>query len=167
MLKILYTIIGIIGVLFLEGFLFSAFGIRIFFILIVLLLGRLNIKWLFVILIIYSLISDVVFHYPLGSNIFFVCIPLLLLFLSSFVFNINEKISGYSIKFVLISFYLILTLVLPSLLLNGSFGILTWSMVLVVIIKSICLTLVLYVMDFVLGFTRSKDNSIKINKKWN
>jgi len=49
MLKALYIIIGVIATTFLEGFLFGAFGMRIFFVLILLLMGRLNIKLLTII----------------------------------------------------------------------------------------------------------------------
>ena len=167
MLKVLYIIIGIIGALFLEGFLFSAFGIRILFVLILLLVGRLDIKWLSAILVIYALISDVVFHYPLGTDILLVGIPLLLLFASSFIFNINEGVVGYGIKFIAISLYFILILVLPSLFLDGSFGILTGHMLLIVGVKSVVLTIALYIMDILLSFTRGKENNIKISKKWN
>ncbi|HNR53105.1 MAG TPA: hypothetical protein PKI16_01330 [Candidatus Dojkabacteria bacterium] len=167
MLKVLYIIIGIIGALFIEGFLLSAFGIRIFFVLILLLLGRLDIKWLSGILVIYALISDVVFHYPLGIDILLVGIPLLLLFGSSFIFNINEGVVGYGIKLITIALYFVLILVLPPLFLNGSFGILTWHMVLILGIKSVLLVIVLYIMDILLSFTRGKENNIKISKKWN
>lgn len=167
MLKVLYIIIGIIGALFLEGFLFSAFGIRIFLVLILLLIGRLDIKWWIAILLIYALISDVVFHYPLGTDILLVGIPLLLLFASSFIFNINEGAVGYGIKFIAIALYFILILILPSLFLNGSFGILTWKMLLIVGIKSLLLTISLYIMDIILSFTRGRENNIKISKKWN
>lgn len=167
MLKILYIIIGVIGALFLEGFLFGAFGIRIFLVLVLILVGRLDIKWLSVILVIYALISDVVFHYPLGTDILLVGIPLLVLFASSFIFNINEGVVGYGIKLIIIAFYFILMLVLPSLFLNGSLGILTGHMLFIVGVKSVILTVVLYVMDLILSFTRGKENNIKISKKWN
>ncbi len=167
MLKILYITIGVIGALFAEGFLYSALGIRIFFVLILLLLGRLDIKWLTVILVIYSLISDVVFHYPLGIDILLVGIPLLFLLASSFIFNISEGAIGYGIKFVAITFYFVLILILPSLFLSGNLGILTGNMLLVAGVKSVLLTVALYVVDILLSFTRGKENNIKISKKWN
>lgn len=167
MLKVLYIIIGIIGAVFLEGFLFSAFGIRIFFVLILLLLGRLEIKWLSAILVIYALISDIVFHYPLGTDILLVGIPLLLLFVSSFIFNINEGVVGYGIKFLAIVLYFVLILTLSPLFLHGSLGILTWHMLLIAGVKSVALTIALYIMDIILSFTRGKENNIKISKKWN
>ena len=167
MLKILYIIIGIIGAVFLEGFLFNAFGVRIFFVLILLLLGRFNIKWVMATLIIYSLISDVVFHYPLGTDILLVGIPLLLLFASSFIFNTNEGVVGYGIKFIAIALYFVLILVLPSLFLDGNLGILTGHMLLIVSIKSVVLTIALYIMEVILSLTRGNEKNIKISKKWN
>ena len=167
MLEVLYIIIGIIRAIFLEGFLFSAFGIRIFLLLILLLVGRLNIKLLSLILIIYALISDVISHYPLGTDILLVGIPLIFLFSCSFLFNINEGIVGYGIKYVSIAIYLLLIPVLPSFLLNGSFGILTWEIVLMIGIKALILTVALYLLDLLLSFTRGKENNIKISKKWN
>jgi len=167
MLKVLYIIIGIIGALFIESFLFGAFGIRIFFVLILLLLGRLDIKWVLGILVVYALISDVVFHYPLGTDIILVGIPLLLLFTSSFIFNIYEGVVGYGIKFISIALYFVLILILPSLFLSGSLGILTWHMVLMTGIKSILLIVALYIIDMILSFTRGKESNIKISKKWN
>lgn len=167
MLKILYIIIGIIGTIFLEGFLFNAFGIRIFFVLILLLFGRLSIKWIMTILVTYSLISDVVFHYPLGTNILLVGIPLLLLFLSSLLFSINEGLIGYAIRFLAIVLYFLLVSILPSFVLNGSFGILTWHIILMIGIKSFLLTAAVYVIDMSLNFTRGKEGNIRISKKWN
>jgi len=167
MLKILYIIIGMVGAVFLEGFLFNAFGVRIFFVLILLLLGRFNIKWVMATLIIYSLISDVVFHYPLGTDILLVGIPLLILFLSSFLFSINEGLVGYVIKFVAIAIYFVLISILPPFILNGSFGILTWHIILMISIKSLLLTVIVYVIDVLLNLTRGKESNIKISKKWN
>ena len=167
MLEALYIIIGIIGAIFLEGFLFSAFGIRIFLLLILLLVGRLNIKLLSLILIIYALISDVIFHYPLGTDILLVGIPLIFLFSCSFLFNISEGIVGYGIKYISIAIYLLLIPVLPPFLLSGSFGILTWETVLMIGIKALVLTVALYLLDLLLSFTRGKENNIKISKKWN
>ena len=167
MLEAPYIIIGVIATTFLEGFLFGAFGIRIFFVLILLLMGRLNIKLLTIILVIYALISDVIFHYPLGTDILLIGIPLILLFSSSFFFNINEGIIGYGIKYISMAIYLLLIPVLPPLLLGGSLGALTWEIVLMVGIKALVLTVVLYLFDLLLNSTRGKENNIKISKKWN
>lgn len=167
MLKILYVIIGIISTVFLEGFLFNAFGVRISFILMLLLLGRLDTKWTMAILVIYAIISDVVFHYPLGTDILLIGIPSLLLFLSSFLFSINKGLVGYVIKFIVIVFYFILISILPPFLLNGSFGILTWHIILMIGIKSLLLVLMVYVIEVLLNFTRGKESNIKISKKWN
>jgi len=167
MLRTLYVIIGIIGAVFLEGFLFNAFGIRIFFVLILLLIGRLNIKWVMTILVVYALISDVVFHYPLGTDILLIGVPLLLLFLSSLLFSISEGLVSYAIKFIVISFSFILISVLPPLILNGSVGILTWHMILIIGIKALLLTGAVYLVDVLLNLARGKESNIKISKKWN
>lgn len=167
MLEALYIIIGIIATTFFEGFLFGAFGIRIFLVVILLLAGRLNIKLLSLILIIYSLISDVIFHYPLGTDILLVGIPMILLFGCSFFFNINDGVVGYSIKFLSIVLYLFLIRLLPPLLLNGNFGILAWDIALITVVKAFVLTVGLYLLDLLLSFTRGKENNIKISKKWN
>ncbi|MDD4382360.1 MAG: hypothetical protein PHE21_03390 [Candidatus Dojkabacteria bacterium] len=169
MINVLYIIIGIFILAVLEGFFVSFVGLKLLLFIILFLQGKVNWKWIAGFLVPYSLISDVISNYPLGTNLLLIGIPLGILILFSLLINVQEGLVSYVVKFFCFLIYFILINILPTLLIDGVFGILSWSILGASILKAAFSALLLYVSNILGERLRGEKsgNNLTIRKKWN
>jgi hypothetical protein len=169
MINAVYIIIGIFVLLVLESFLVPFIGLRIFYLLVIFSQEKVDWKIILAFIIPYSLISDVIGNYPFGTNILIMIIPLAIVILLGIFLNVQDGLIGYVIKLISFILYFVLLIVLPSLLLSGSFGLFSWGVFGACVVKGLISIGLLYLLNIFYGKINGEkggDNLI-VRRKWN
>jgi hypothetical protein len=164
-LNILFGIVGIFGILFLESFFVALFGFRLMVILFIFLFKKVDWKILAVIFSALFFISDVVNNLPLGSNSLISSITLGLLMISSLFFSVDSDITGSFVRIAVFTIYYILLKILPSFFLSGRLGFLDVGDVFSALIKAIVTTLLILLLEYILAGLRNRGNASQIRLK--
>ncbi len=162
---ILYTLIAIFGVVFLESFLVALCDLRILFLVSVVAFKKINWRYLCIAIAISSIVLDVVYHYVLGTNLILIAIPMLLLLLFSLFVPLGQSLPGYAVKLGIFVFYNVLLVTVPNFLLEGVFGQLSWAILLGILVKSCVSVLLCFVADLVWDRFRKKEDGTKLRLK--
>lgn len=165
---ILQIVLGIVGLFllqFLEHFLLALFNIRAMFVLFLFLYKKIDWQILLPFTVLTTIILDVTMHYKLGTNLLLFVIPLSVLSLLSLVFSAEDGIVSYILKFLISLLYYILNALLPSLLLDGKWGVLNGKMFLLCIWKAVVTTVLLVLLDTFMDRFRKRGNTSQIRLK--
>ncbi len=157
-LIILFSILTI----FLDSFFVALAGFRILPVIVIAIYSKVNWKYIALFSILSSLLLDVVYHYVLGTNLLILAIILFLGRIVSIFVPFGSNIGSYALKYLGFILYYILLALIPSLIGNGTWGILTWSIIGLACLKSLFTIGICFVFDIVLSNVRSKDNSTKL-----
>ena len=164
-LDILFSIIGVFVLVYLESLLLVLFGFRLFVIIFFFLFRKIDWKPFFPVSAIILLIFDVVYKVPLGSNILILVFPFgLFLILSMFVSLDRGVISVFFKTLVFIFYYILLTL-LPNLFVTGEFGFLAFNDLLGAFLRAVLSALVLLLLEYLYVGFRKRGNSSQIRLK--
>lgn len=169
MIVILYIIIGIISLFFatfLEILSLALFNFRILFLLFLLFRKRVDWKPLLFVVTVISLILDVVMHYKLGTNLLLFAIPSGILLLLSFMFSVDdESISKYVAIFLASLGYYISSQLLPSVLVTGSWGVMTIKSLLFIVLRAVIAIVIVWAGELLVYRLRDRGNSKQIRLK--
>lgn len=164
-LNILFTIVGIFVLVYLESLLLTLFGLRIFVIIFFFLFRRIDWKPFFPVSVIVLLIFDVIYKLPLGSNILIFILPFGLLLLLSMFVSLDGGIVSVFVKTLVFFFYYILLVLLPNLFVAGEFGFLTFNNLLTSLLRAVLSVLVLLFLEYLYTGFRKRGNSSQIRLK--
>lgn len=164
-LQIILVTVGFFLLEFLEHFFLSLFNFRILFVLF--LFGYKKIDWKILLLLsgIIAIIIDVTMHYRLGTNLLLFVIPVAVLSLFSVFFSLDEGVVSYVLKFVVSIIYYVSNALLPSLLLDGKWGVFNGNVLLVCIMKALITVLLLFLLDMLMDRFRKRGNTSQIRLK--
>ncbi len=164
-LKILYTIVSLFLLLFLESFFVELLGFNIIFLVLLFAYKRIDWKQLLFTRTVLSIAMDVSMHYKLGTNLLLFIVPLGIFILFSMFSSVEEGIGSYVVRFFSIFLYYLLNILLPSLLLSGTFGYIDGKLILLSLIKSVISILLLVGVNFLTGGLRERGNAWQIRLK--
>lgn len=157
-LTILFSILTV----FLDSFFVAFAGFRILPVVVIAIYGKVNWKYIALFSILSSLLLDVVYHYVLGTNLLILAIILFLGRIVSIFVPFGSNIGSYALKYLGFILYYVLLALIPSLISNGTWGILSWGIIGLACLKSLFAIGICFVFDIVLSNVRSKDNSTKL-----
>ncbi len=120
-LKIVYIIIGTFVLIFLDGLFSALIGLKLIFILLLLLYKKVDWRILFSVMFLLFLITDVVYHYALGTSFLIALIALIFYSITS-TFVSTTGIFSWLVKLVTFFIYYILLSTVPSLFLTQKFS---------------------------------------------
>lgn len=161
-MDILYVFLISFFTIFLESFLVALGNFRISFLLVLCFFNKINWKYLLLILSITSLILDVIYHYTLGTNLLLVSLSLFVFLGFSLIVPPGVSIPGYVVKFVCIFLYYTFVLILPNLILTGTWTNITIPLVGGILVKSLVSLVFCVIFDLVWGRIRQKNESNKL-----
>lgn len=164
-LEILYIIVALFFIIFLEAFFGSFLGIKIIFLVLLFTYKKMDWKKLFLFTLAISLVMDVTMHYKLGTNLLLFTIPLGLFDFFSLFSSVEDGTGSYVVRFFAIFLYYILNLILPELLISGNLGNINMRAVLVSLIKVAVSILLLFLINYVIGGMRKRGNISQIRLK--
>jgi len=164
-LKILYIAVAFFLLLFLESFFVHLISFRIIFLVFLFAFKKLDWKQLLIMAILISIAMDVTTHYRLGTNLLMLILPLSLFSIFSLFSSVEDGVGSYIVKFLAIFTYYILNLILPSLLLSGTLGIVNGKLILVSLVSSLVSMGLLLLVDYILGGIRKRGNISQIRLK--
>ncbi|MGI5897651.1 MAG: hypothetical protein ACOX6Q_00610 [Candidatus Dojkabacteria bacterium] len=122
LLEIIYILIGIFVVTFLEGFLSSLIGLRITFIILLLLYKKIDWRILFLIMFFLFLISDITSHYILGTNLLIALVSLVFFAILCIFVTTETGVFSWLVKFLTFFLYYILLATVPTLFISQKFS---------------------------------------------
>ncbi len=164
-LDILFTIVGIFALVYLESLLLALFGFRVFVIIFFFLSRIIDWKPFFLVSAIILLIFDVIYKVPLGSNILILVLPFgFFLFLSMFV-SLDRGVLSIFVKTLVFFLYYILLVLLPNLFVVGEFGFLTFNNLLSSLLRAVLSALVLLLLEYLYTGFRKRGNNSQIRLK--
>lgn len=164
-LKILYVVVSLFLLLFLESIFIHLFAFRIIFLVFLFANKKIDWRQLLVVTTIMSLIMDVTMHYKLGTNLLIFMIPLALFALFSMFSTVEDGIGSYIVRFFSIFLYYILHLTLPYFILSGTSGVINGRLTLFALINSLISILLLFLVNYVIGGVRKRGNTSQIRLK--
>lgn len=153
------TILLSILTIFSDSFFVALAGIRIFPVLVIALYNKVNWRYLTVFVLLVSLALDVIFHYVLGTNLLILAIILFLGRITSIFVPWENNLGGYGLKYIGFVLYHILLAAVPSVILNGSWGILSWSVVGGALLRSLLAVGFCVAFDLIWSRIRSREDS--------
>lgn len=165
LLNILFTILGLFVLVYLESFLLALFGLRLLIILFFFLFRKIQWKIFLPLLAITLFIFDVVYKLPLGSNILIFLIPFALYLVISMFVSLESGSLSYFVKLILFWLYHISLLLLPNLFLSGSLGLFVASDFLSSFLRAVFSTLILLILEYLYAGFRKRGNSSQIRLK--
>ncbi len=164
-LDILFTIVGVFALVYLESLLLALFGFRIFVIIFFFLFRRIDWKPFFFVSAIILLIFDVVYKVPLGSNILILILPFGLFLLLSMFVSLDGGVLSILVKTLVFFLYYILLVLLPNLFVVGEFGFLTFNNLLSSLLRAVLSVLVLLLLEYLYAGFRKRGNNSQIRLK--
>ena len=164
-LNIFLTILGLFALVYFESLIFALIGIKLPLIIFFFLFRKVDSKFLFVISFLAFLIFDVVYKFPLGSNILVLAIPLLMYVLISMFISLDFGLIAFLVKTVIFWVYYIILLILPNLFVVGKVGALTGDEVLRALLRAFLTTVSVFILDYILTSFRKRGKSSQIRLK--
>lgn len=164
-LTILYVIVSIFLLIFLESIFTHLFTFRLVFLLFLFAYKKVDWRQLLIVSVIVSLVMDVTMHYTLGTNLLMFVIPLSLFALFSTFSSVEDGVGSYVVRFFSIFLYYILNLILPPLFLSGTLGLVNGKLIIYLLINSVISVLLLVLVNHVLGGLRKRGNASQIRLK--
>lgn len=165
MIAMVVTILLSLLTVFLDSFFVALAGFRIFPIIVIALYGKIHWKYIVVFSVLVSIALDVVFHFVMGTNLLILVIILFLGRVASVFVPWGSNLGSYSLKYIGFVLYYVLLAVVPSLISNGTWGLLQWTVVGGAFLKSLFATGFCFVFDVIWGGIRSKGLSTKLKLK--
>lgn len=161
----LYILIASFLTIFLESF-FTAFcGFKMIYLFTLAGFKKVDWKYLLIFTVVTSLILDVVYHYILGTNLLLICIPLLIMWGTSFLVPLENSFPSYIVKFVTFLIFYFASYWIPNLLLEGIWKYITWGVIGGIAVKSIISVLICFAFDVIWLGIRSKQENTKLKLK--
>ncbi len=164
-LNLLFIILGVFTIVYVESFVLSILGLRFAVVIFFFLFRKIDWKLLSIIMVTGFLIFDVVYKFPLGSNMLVLSLPFALYLLISMFISLDSGIVPFIIKILLFWFYYALLMVLPNLFLSGSFGLLDLDGFLRALLRSVLSVLVLLLLEYLYARFRKRGNTSQIRLK--
>lgn len=164
-LTAILIITSIILLVFLESFLLAFLNFRISIILFLFLFRKVEWKTLLFPFVVLLLIFDVVKNFPLGTNLLVFSLVFGLLLLVSLFLSIDSGITAFLVRVFHFALYYVLLLVVPSLLIEGTFGYLSLRDVLISFLKGIVSAFLLLFLDSAYARLRRRGSSSLISIK--
>lgn len=164
-LNILITILGFFVLIYIESFLLALFGIRTFAILFFFFFKRTELKLLFVLTVIASLLFDVVYKTPLGSNIIILMIPFTLYLVTSLFVSLDSGVVPYLVKTFLFWLYYVSLNLLTNLFVSGEFGHFLPNDLFRAFLKAVVSVLILISLEYIYASLRKRGNTSQIQLK--
>ena len=164
-LEILYIAVGFFLLVFLESIFVNLFSFRLIFLLFLFAYKKIDWKKLLVVASVLSLVMDVTMHYKLGTNLLMLIVPLGMFSLFSTFSSVEDGIGSYIVRFVSILLYHILNLILPSLLLTGTLGVINGKLLIYALINSLVSILLFLLVHYIIGGIRKRGDASKIRLK--
>lgn len=161
MMTVITILISLLTI-FLDSFFVALASFRILPIAVISMYGKCNWKHLLVFIFLTSLALDVVYHYVLGTNLLILVIILFLGRVISLLVPWGYNLGSYVLKYFGFVLYYVLLASLPSLISDGTLGLLSWGVVGGAFLKSIISLAICLGIDAVWGRIRSKGNSNKL-----
>lgn len=165
LLNILFTILGLFTLVYIESIFLALLGIRLFVILFFFFLRRVEWKLFFILSAIALLIFDVVYKMPLGSNILILTIPFALYLIISMFVSLDSGLVSYFVKIFLFWLYYILMQLLSNLFVVGEFGSLIFNDLLSALLRAVLSTLILLLLEYIYARFRKRGNNSQIQLK--
>lgn len=156
------TILLSILTVFLDSFFVALAGFRILPVIVITMYNRVNWKYIAIFSLLSSLLLDVVYHYVLGTNLLILVLILFLGRIIAIFVPWGNNIGSYALKYLGFILYYILLALIPTLISNGTWGILSWSVAGGSLLKSLLAIGFCFVFDIVLSRVRSKDSTTKL-----
>lgn len=163
---VIFGILSLFLVPFLEGFFVSLFGFRLLFLLSVFFFKKVDWRILLPFVFVISLVCDVLYHYPLGFNSIFIGIFLFFIWLTGLFFHSEFSLSNYAGKFLVFFLYLICFVLFSSFVSTGYWGNIDWQVAGLSVVKAGICTLACFLSDIVWSRFRSGDDKMKIRSEW-
>ncbi len=164
-LNIFLTILGLFALVYFESLLFVLIGIKLSLIIFFFLFRKVDSKILFFISFLAFLIFDVIYKFPLGSNILVLAIPLLMYMLISMFISLDFGLVAFLVKTVIFWVYYIILATLPNLFVVGKLGALTWDEVLRAFLRGFLTAIGVFILDYILTGFRKRGKSSQIRLK--
>lgn len=164
-MSLLYLILTIFLSVFLESFFVALANFRIIFLGVLVAYKRINWKYLAAFLIVTSLISDIVFHYVLGTSLLTMSIPLILFEVSVQLIPSKDNLTGVIMAFLLFIIYYILLTIVPNWLSEGVLGALNLSIILSIFFKALASVVIYFFANLLLKKMRNREGDSKLRLK--
>lgn len=164
-LNIVYAIVGIFVLIFLDGMFTSLFGFKAIFFVLLFLYRKLDWKILLSFSVFVFLISDVMSHYILGTNFIIGLLSLIFFASLSLLFSTERGFFSYVLIVLTFLVYYVLLWILPNLFLASTLDPITWEIIGIFVIKAVFSSLLMAIMNVVSGRFRDRGNSSKLRLK--
>lgn len=164
-LQILYIVVSLFLLTFLEAFFLHLFAFRIIFLIFLFAYRKIDWRYMLAVTFVMSLIMDVTMHYKLGTNLLLFMIPLGVFSLFTLFSSVEDGVGAYVVRFFSIFLYYILNLILPSFLLTGSLGSINGRSVLFSFINALLSILLLLLINYMIGGIRKRGGRAQIRLK--
>jgi len=164
-LNILFTVLGVFGLVYFESLLLALFGLRIFLIVFFFLFRKVDWKAFFPVCAFLLLIFDVVYKMPSGSNLLIFSLPFGLYLLFSMIISLDVGVISILVKTLIFWFYYILLIILPNLFISGEFGVFDFSDLLNSLLRAVFSILVLLLLERLYAGFRKRGNTSQIRLK--
>lgn len=164
-LNILFGILGVFAIIFLEGLLGAFLGLRIFFVVYVFLFKKIGWRSLLLLSIPILLVFDVAYVFPFGTNILMAGLSLGFLMILGKFFSLDSVLTSFFLFFLTFLLYYILFSVLPSFLVSGEFGYIGVGGFGAMIVKSLVSSGLVVLLEYGASSLRNRGNSSQIRLK--
>lgn len=164
-LNIVYAIVGIFVLIFLDGMLTSLFGFKAIFFVLLFLYRKLDWKILLCFSVFVFLISDVMSHYILGTNFIIGLLSLVFYASLSLLFSTERGFFSYVLISLTFLVYYVLLWILPNLFLTTTLDPITWKIIGIFVIKAVFSSLIMAILNIISGRFRDRGNSSKLRLK--
>ncbi len=164
-LNILFTVLGVFGLVYFESLLLVLFGLRLFLIVFFFLFRKVDWKAFFPVCAFLLLIFDVVYKMPSGSNLLIFSLPFGLYLLFSMIISLDVGVISILVKTLIFWFYYILLIILPNLFISGEFGVFDFSDLLNSLLRAVFSILVLLLLERLYAGFRKRGNTSQIRLK--
>lgn len=167
LLEIIYIVIGIFVVTFLEGFLSSLIGLRITFLILLLLYKKIDWRILFLIMFFLFLISDITNHYILGTNLLIALVALTFFVILSVFVTTETGVFSWLVKLLTFFLYYILLATIPTLFILQKFSNITMNTLTHSLLISVISVLLITLLQRMIGKIRDESgerSKIKLSR---
>lgn len=165
LLGIILGIILFFLLLFIDGFLVGLAGFNISIVIFLVAYNKFDWRLLSIFFIPFLLSVDVSINIPLGSSIIIMSICYGLVLLLSYFISMEDSLVSYLAKFVIVSIFYVLNLLIPNLLLLGNLGIHSLEDYLYIFFKALISIILLYLLDIGFSNVRGRERGVRISFK--